>query len=984
MNLNFKYNTKSSYFKILIVLLICAPFLSIAQSKTNDNELSLNGVWDIIFDDENKGVSEKWVLNENFENHPDKEEIAVPSCWEQIKQDYEGVGIYRTTFTTPEGWDDKVVELHFEAVNYKSEFWINDQVVGFHEGGYTPFSFRIDKLLKAGEENVLIVRVISPIILTDKYIDGLGRQEVPMWRGALNGGIWQDVTLKAKGTSGIKDVFIEPRISDNTASFNIELENVKAQSTTAKAVVTITNKEGEKVASKEEEITVLPGRNNLKWDFNIKDAIYWDVENPYLYKANVTLIEGDEISDSWSHRFGMREFTVKDNQFYLNNKPLYLKAAFFEGLYPVGLAYPDSKEMAIKEIKLAKEAGFNMIRPWRKPAPKMWLDLCDEMGVLTVGSLAVECMHRPISTPRLPFVVENELRQTILSNRNRTCIVQWELFNEINRPILAQMLNSMSVLARELDPTRMILDESGGWGEGANIYLPFERTPTKFNDIHHYSGSQVDEFEFNGYLATGKTKEEAKKYGVPKGFGKNVVPGIMSYISELGYGSTPNLTENLKEFKAKGNPITAVYRDHFELDEGYRNILKESGFDKVYPDVTDFYLEQQKMHGIANKRMIEATRLNDMVGGYCVHALTGGDWVLGAGLLDLWRNPKSLVYDLTKEANQPQIVPIRLLPRNVYAQEGTTLEVHGVSELPDENVTISISVNSNSGKTVYSKTLNKSFKNGISNFLTTELNTSDYEGSYKVIVSVKNNSEVEIASNSQEFDVFKKPNLSRIDSKIAIVDPENSLAPFLQKNGIEFETFSDKTKKNSLVIVGKLNKKNKNHKTLVSSVNAFVDKGGYAIMLDVLGTPIGARNRTLVENGIENIPFDIKLLRPWDTRGGWAAKSHIITNHPIFDGLPTNQIMHGVYENIHPKNSMAMQQGTYIAGMIGYDHFPGMDMMVRHFNGTGDVWYAADVLEAPKGKGKLLLSTLQLIEFIGKDPVADKVLFNMIDYAAKQ
>ena len=129
----------------------------------------------------------------------------------------------------------------------------------------------------------------------------------------------------------------------------------------------------------------------------------------------------------------------------------------------------------------------------------MWLDLCDEMGVLTVGSLVVECMHRPISTPRLPFVVENELRQTIMSNRNRTSIVQWELFNEINRPILAQMLNSMSVLARELDPTRMILDESGGWGEGANIYLPYEKTPTKFNDIHHYSGSQIDEKEFNGY-----------------------------------------------------------------------------------------------------------------------------------------------------------------------------------------------------------------------------------------------------------------------------------------------------------------------------------------------------------------------------------------------------------------------------------------------------------------------------------------------------
>ena len=97
-----------------------------------------------------------------------------------------------------------------------------------------------------------------------------------------------------------------------------------------------------------------------------------------------------------------------------------------------------------------------------------------------------------------------------------------ELFNEINRPILAQMLNSMSILARDLDPTRMILDESGGWGLGANVYLPYQRTPIKFNDIHHYSGSQVHEKEYDGYLVTAKTGEEKKELGLEKqkGYGK--------------------------------------------------------------------------------------------------------------------------------------------------------------------------------------------------------------------------------------------------------------------------------------------------------------------------------------------------------------------------------------------------------------------------------------------------------------------------------
>ena len=113
----------------------------------------------------------------------------------------------------------------------------------------------------------------------------------------------------------------------------------------------------------------------------------------------------------------------------------------------------------------------------------MWLDLADEMGVLTVGSLAIECMKRPIDSPSLAGWIENEVRQSIWRDRNRTCVVQWELFNEINddQPNLKRLLHPMSVLARQLDPTRLILDESGGWAQGANMYLPYQSEPTKFN-----------------------------------------------------------------------------------------------------------------------------------------------------------------------------------------------------------------------------------------------------------------------------------------------------------------------------------------------------------------------------------------------------------------------------------------------------------------------------------------------------------------------
>lgn len=972
-----KYITNIFVALLLITTTACA--------QTNKNTISLDGTWQIVFDDANEGIEGNWYLNEEF-SKLDSKPIKVPSCWEETEKNYEGVGFYTRKFNIPANWEGKIVKIEFDAVNYYSEIWVNEQVVGFHEGGYTPFSFRVDKLLKFGEENTIMVRVVSPIILTDKRIDGMGRQEVPMWRGAITGGIWQGVKLSAKGHTYLADVFIEPRIASDEAVVNMTINNADAFTSAKQLLVNIEDAKGKVIASRNESIEAFPGKNDLKWALTIDDASYWSMGNPYLYKAVVQVIDKENVEDTWSHKFGMREFSVENDVFTLNGEPVYLKAAFFEGLYPVKLAYPDSREMAIKEITLAKEAGFNMIRPWRKPAPPMWLDLCDSLGVLTVGSLVTECMLRPISTPRLSHMVENELRETILNNRNRTCIVQWELFNEINRPILAQMLNSMSVLAREYDPTRMILDESGGWGEGANIYLPYERTPKKFNDIHHYSGSQICQDEFDGYLATAKTKAEKKDLGLEgvNSYGKHVVPGMMTYFSEVGYGSTPDLILNNQIFEKKGNPIVAPTIYHKELHAGYIAALKKVGFDKIYPDVQNLYLEEQKMHGIANKRMLEAIRLNSTVKGYCVHALVGGDWVIGAGLLDLWRNPKTLVYDLTKAANQPQISPICILPRNVYADKGAQLEVFGVSELKDEKVLVEVQIQDKADKVVWSDKQKTVFVSGISTFIDTRLDTKDFSGEYTVVVKITDVAGKLITENKQAFDVFTEKSLEKPAAKVAIVDTEGSLKAFMDARGIQYVEFSKGMDKDIPVIVGKVQKKNKTFMQKAAAVRAFAEKGGYAIFMEASGRPVPGFERELKEVSVDALPLNCEIQTKWATRGGWASRSHIVSEHPVFEGLPTNQIMHGVYENVHPVETMCKQKGNYIAGVVAYDHYPNHDDMVRHYNGPGEVWWAADVLEANIGNGQLLMSTLRIIDYLDKDPVAEKLLFNMVNYAVSQ
>ena len=236
--------------------------------------------------------------------------------------------------------------------------------------------------------------------------------------------------------------------------------------------------------------------------------------------------------------------------------------------------------------------------------------------------------------------------------------------------------------------------------------------------------------------------------------GKNVIPGLMSFFSELGYGSLPDLVDNNHRFSEEGNPLVPPTVYHRRLADNYRTALNESGFDRIYPDLKQFCLDEQAIHGRANKLMIEAVRSNPRVKGYCVHALTAGDWIMGAGLLDLWRNPKTEVYEETKAANQPRIASIRVWPRNVYAQQGAKIEITGVNELVAVSGELKVEVVGSDGKAVFSRKTNVDMAKGIASLFEHQLDTGELKGTYRVKVQLVGRGGVVVAANTYAFDVF--------------------------------------------------------------------------------------------------------------------------------------------------------------------------------------------------------------------------------------
>ncbi|MBT4958683.1 MAG: hypothetical protein HON33_01790 [Flavobacteriaceae bacterium] len=442
--------------KSFLLFFILLSVFSFSQER--ENQISLNGEWEIIYDENNDGRNIKLHTIEGFKKSQ-SEKINVPSGWEEYKKDYEGVSYYKKTFKISSDLKKNTIFLNFDAVNYLSEVYLNDNALGYHEGGFSPFKFNIEHILNYDSTNTLILRVVGPITIQEKVIDGMGQMETPQWRGSYTGGIWQNVYLESTGKIIIEDLFIKPDIYKKQSEIDFKIVNKYTQEKNTILINKIFNNKGVEINKQETKILLQPGINKISQIIRLNEISLWSPNNPSLYKIKSYIKIKDKTEDIVFENFGFREFTVKDDRFYLNDKPIYLKAAFFEGLYPIKLAHPDSKEMVIKEIMMAKKAGFNMIRPWRKPPPPMWLKIADSLGVLTVGSMAIECMDMPIETPYLPRRVENEITESILRDRNHVSIVQWELFNEIRRPVLANMLKPMALKARKLDPTRMILDE---------------------------------------------------------------------------------------------------------------------------------------------------------------------------------------------------------------------------------------------------------------------------------------------------------------------------------------------------------------------------------------------------------------------------------------------------------------------------------------------------------------------------------------------
>lgn len=924
-------------------------------------KVSLNGTWSVIYDDGNIGVMLGYQDPEIFRKNVYLETMKVPSCLEEFRQDYEGVAWYLRSFHARPDWKGKCVRLHFGAVNFRSEVWINGIPVGVHEGGYTPFEFEVGDILDFSGENTLVVRVLTPIITKEVIIDGLQRDEAPHWRGAITGGIWQDVDLYVNQNEYLKNIFVSGDIHTGRVCVSGVVVNPSLKSSCSRLSFAIRDYQtGEQVAEQSDEFISACGENKFSMSLHIKDFKYWSPDEPNLYQMIVRIGESDEQTI----RFGMREFTVSGTKFMLNGKPIYLKSAFCEGLYPNTLSYPDDPEMIKREIRLAKEAGMNLLRPWRKPQLQEVYDYADEMGMMYISAPPIECMkHWPKATPYMETRIMHEIREMILRDRNHPCIIVWELFNEIRRIELARYKHKASVLARRLDPTRAIIDESGGNSNGANLYLPYESQPTPFNDIHIYPGAYIDDKTYDKIHGFSKTETT--------GLNSVVKQGLLSIVTEIGYGSPGMLTQLVEQYDANGNPKSPDYRTYHMMLNKYKEAFERYGFQRIYNSLDDFFASVERLHAQANLLMTGAARTNDLIGGIGIHALTDGDWVIGAGLLDVYRRPKA-AYDSARKLYANHFLNIRTNFVNFYTGQQLEITFTPVNDHKTIEAQINYHITNEQGNVIFSGKQEFVLEHGINQPIKVEVDTQCFEGICEISAELFSKSTL-LCGNCYEVCAVAPTEVMPCSHKdIFLYNVDERLESYLRKLGANVKPYTPGV--NGVIFFGLQSlheEKIEERRRMVECIGKEVENGSSAVCIefDQMEMPRGS---VTISAG-ELLPFEVKRIH---TQGAWTPFNRCILKDAYTRGIPANRMMDNLFHNLAPHTSLDMGTGEWTVGGIGYDY--GKDLDHNNYLGVAEPQAFADLVTRQYGKGKYILSSLRIVENLGKDAFADVLLKNIL------
>lgn len=520
---------------------------------------SLNGLWDYS------------VTGKDSDMDKADGKILVPFA---LESSLSGVGRtlgrnealwYSRDFVLPSSWRKKRVILHFEAVDWSAEVFINGKYIGAHTGGFTHFSFDISPYIKKGNSSQNVrVKVIDA---TDNDFQPRGKQVMGpdgIWYTPVSG-IWQTVWIEAVGIGHISDYKI---VSDiDNAKLLITPECVSSLTGDS---VEISLCEGGTGYSPErgvfgKVISKCEAGSGESLTLEVPEMKLWSPDYPYIYGLIFKLIRGGKVIDEVYGYTAMRKISeISDaygrKRLALNNKPLFHFGPLDQGWWPDGLYTPPSDEALIFDIIKTKNFGYNMIRKHIKVEPSRWYFYCDMLGMLVWQDMPSFADNRKNKWGThfynegtdFPASVEakanyyKEWGEIMAQLDKFQSVVVWVPFNEAWGQFDTKDVVDFT---KRQDPYRLINMASGGnW-----VDIKVDGKKISCGDIldtHHYPEPRVHFWDFDMINVLGE-------YG---GIGLPVEGHLWQKEKNWGYVKYQNAEEVLKEYEAFAEKLINLIR----------------------------------------------------------------------------------------------------------------------------------------------------------------------------------------------------------------------------------------------------------------------------------------------------------------------------------------------------------------------------------------------------------------------------------------
>jgi len=568
----------------------------------------LDGPWGFAFDDHNVGLAERWFQQAMF---PQK--IFVPFVYESALSGVHETGFhdvvwYQRSFTIPEVLRETRIVLHFGAVDYACQVWVNGQSVGCHVGGHVSFSIDCSSAIDVSQENHVVVRV------EDRHRDLSQPRGKQYWKRESESifytrttGIWQSVWLEGLPPVSLESVQITPDVDRRAIHLRPTLAGAPDSETDGLYLDVSLEAHGTLVGHARWALPAEMGPcEPLTIEFHGTHGVrLWSPEDPFLYQIHYRLERDQDVLDRVDSYVGMRKISVKSGQVCLNGAPYFLKMVLDQGYFPDGILTAAHPAALKRDVELIKSMGFNGVRKHQKIEDPRWLSWCDQIGLLVWEEMPNSQAFTDQSVKR----IVHEWTEVILRDYNHPCIMAWvpineswgvpDLFGDIRQP---SHLATMYYLTKSLDSSRLVISNDG-WEHAISDLLT----------IHDYEGrASVLAARYQDRPSTLAARPAGRAYFVP-GFAYADQPILITEMggiayqtgSQEGWGYTAAESDHdfLKRFQAVIQAIGEApavsgfcYTQFTDVEQEINGILTDDRQPKVALDAIREVVEKVRRH----------------------------------------------------------------------------------------------------------------------------------------------------------------------------------------------------------------------------------------------------------------------------------------------------------------------------------------------------------------------------------------------------